>query len=186
MGRFEGGITQSPAGVHPGWEPATYRNPRQEYEALGDAATGCGHVPGSGFRSRGLDSRESRANSLSPSQGLVTGTREGLRGPVRGRRRRLEEHFRSSRRWRRSGVLPARAGRQPVFGTRNRAPLLAVFPAHSSSMIAMGPEASLFIYAIGRNISNRERVFIPLAAALPLRAKRFPAIFVWHLGVIAP
>src|SRR6202035_4599321 len=100
--------------------------------------------------------RESRQNPFSPSQRLVAGTGERLHGSVRRRCWRVEKHFRSGRKCGRGGVLPAGAGRQPVFRTGDRAPRVAVFPAHPSSMMPSGQEASLLIDTIaGKKLEPR-------------------------------
>src|SRR5205807_1287286 len=113
------------------------------------APAGCGHLSRGRLRSGGVDSYESGQNPLSPSQRLVTGTDERLFRSVRRRCCRLEKHFRSSRKCWRSRILPDRTGRQPVYGTRYCAALLAVLPAHPSSVMPMCWEASLLTCTIG-------------------------------------
>ncbi len=73
--------------------------------------------------------------------------------------------------WRR--VLPDRTGRQPVYRTRYRAPLLAVLPAHPSSLMPLCQEASFLTCTIREKSWSREWELNPRpadyeSAALPL------------------
>jgi len=75
----EGGISQSPESLFPLKISALSKSsPRTRN--IDHASARCGHLSGGRLRSGGMDSRESGQNPLSPSQGLVTGTREGLHG----------------------------------------------------------------------------------------------------------
>src|SRR5580698_6461370 len=124
VGKNAFGLPQSQDGICGHRRRAAHRSAGEKHQADGDVAAGCGHVPGSGRRSRGVDQGESGEDSVAALEGLVAGRGQGLYRAVWRGCRGLEGDFRCGGAWRRRGILFDRAGRVEDVGTRYGARML--------------------------------------------------------------